>query len=431
MRGTPATTLVDQGHALAGRGDEPFAYDKLCVIDRRQFRLVLGVLVSVTVLQRFAVPAAGSVVGWGLVICLALSVWAFLTGTLRPDPARVALYALALAALLFTLLLKTDGFSLTSIAMLAAIYLPFVGFMEIDRSGYRRILGLFQDLACFFALCGLLQFAVQFPANADWMFPFDLILPSPFFIPDFNLRIPLGDEAGPLKSTGLWFLEPSVYSQTLAFAIIIELAYFHRLARLLLFAAAYLVSFSGTGLLLIAAVAVPVLARSGRYGVLVAATAGLGIALLFRELPPFSLFFGRLDEFTNPLASGSMRFLAPYWWLTGSFFPHPALVLFGFGPGNVEAAVASTDYFVQDSSWLKLLAEYGTCGTLPFLVFYVYILFFNSPDRMLSFACIFQFLLLGGYLNSFYIQFFYMAIVAWPRLPAPQPSPVVSSGDMR
>jgi hypothetical protein len=431
MQDMPAATLVEQNHTVAGHGDEPFARDELSAIDRRQFWLVLGVLVSVTVLQRFAVPAAGSVVGWGLVVCLALSVWAFFTGMLRPDPARVVLYALALAALLSTLLLKTGSFSLTSIAMLAVIYLPFVGFMEVDTAGYRRILGLFQDVALFVALCGLVQFAIQFAASPKWMFPFDSVLPWPFFIPGFNLRIPIGGEAGLLKSTGLWFLEPSHFSQTLGFAILIELAYFHRWRRLLLLAAAYVVSFSGTGFLLVAALAVPVLARSGRYGVLAAAAAGLALAVLFHELPPFSLFFARLDEFTNPLGSGSMRFLAPYWWLSDFFFPHPDRVLFGFGPGNVEPAIRSADYFIQDSSWLKLLAEYGIWGTLPFLVFYLYTLFFNSPDRMLSFACMFQFLLLGGYLNSFYIQFFYMAIVAWPRLLDRQPSSALSSGELR
>jgi NADH:ubiquinone oxidoreductase subunit H len=42
------------------------------------------------------------------------------------------------------------------------------------------------------------------------------------------------------------------------------------------------------------------------------------------------------------------------------------------------------------------------------------VLFARSTNRILSFACLIQFLFLGGFLNSFYVQFLYLCLVVWP-----------------
>jgi hypothetical protein len=85
---------------------------------------------------------------------------------------------------------------------------------------------------------------------------------------------------------------------------------------------------------------------------------------------------------------------------------------------------------VLDTSWLKLLVEYGVIGVASFLPFYLYVLFAHSPDRLLSFACLAQFLLIGGYLNSFYAQFLYLALVGWPRITAIAKGPLQHIGSV-
>ena len=229
-----------------------------------------------------------------------------------------------------------------------------------------------------------------------------------------------------LKSNGLWFLEPSHFSQTLALGIAIEVIYFRRIWLLATLALGYLVSFSGTGLLLLFGTALLGAMLTRRFEILAAVGLAALIAVLCRDVPPFAYFSGRLDEFSNPLASGSMRLLAPYWWLRDVFFVHLDQALLGFGPGNIELALSRTDYAVQDSSWLKLFGEYGLIGGVPFLFFYVYAIFRHSPDRILSLACLVQFCLLGGYLNSFYIQFLHLLLVGWPRLPGSDAAPSVA-----
>jgi hypothetical protein len=275
----------------------------------------------------------------------------------------------------------------------------------------------------FVAISGLAQFAVQVVVGPDWMFPFDRVLPASMFIPNFNLRIPLGDGLALLKSSGLWFLEPSHFSQTIALGLIIEFIYFRRVWFLALLALAYLVSFSGTGLLLLVGTGILGAVVTRRWEILAAILLAALTAFLFRDVPPFSYFAARTAEFTNPLASGSMRLLAPYWWVSDVLFASAQNALLGFGPGNIKVVLARVDYSVQDSSWLKLFGEYGLIGGVPFLSFYLYVLLRHSPNVILSLACLVQFALLGGYLNSFYIQFLHLLLVGWPRISASSDRP--------
>lgn len=382
----------------------------------RHRSLVVTVILSVTVLQRFALPFAGSVVGVGFVLSLAASIWGLVTRRMRIDPARTVLFAIAMAALLLTLVMRPSGYSKLSFAMLVVAYFFFTLYLPLQYSEYLRLLRSVQAVMGFVAISGLVQFLAQFAVGQEWMFPFDRVLPAAMFIPNFNLRIPLGDGLAVLKSNGLWFLEPSHFSQTLALGLIIEFIYFRRIWFLALLALAYLVSFSGTGLLLLFGTGILGAVVTRRWDILAAIFLAALTTFLFRDMPPFSYFAARTAEFTNPLASGSMRLLAPYWWVSDVLLASTRDALLGFGPGNIDIVIARVDYSVQDSSWLKLFGEYGLLGGVPFLCFYIYVLARYSPNIVLSLACLLQFALLGGYLNSFYIQFLHLLLVGWPRI---------------
>lgn len=378
--------------------------------------LIMAVLLAVTLLQRFAVPGSNGLLGLGFVVCLIACGLGVLRGQLVIDPVRLLLYLFAIGTLIVTLFFQQGRFSLFSLAMLALLYLPFVTMREHNLSTYGFVLEIFQRVMILSGLIGLVQFMIQLPLGPDWMFPFDRFLPASLFIDGFNLRIPITDTLPYLKSTGLWFLEPSHFSQLLALAILIEISYQRRLAVLMLFAVSYLASFSGTGALLMLAMGLPLIMRIRQPWLLLPVVAFFLVLPFFQTLPPFSIFLSRLDELNNPMASGSMRFLAPYWLVGDVLLNDPRALLFGFGPGSIEDVIRPIDYMVQDSSWLKLLIEYGLVGTGGFFGFYLYVLFRHAPDRLLAFACLLQFLFLGGYLNAFYIQFLHMVLVGWPRL---------------
>ena len=168
--------------------------------------------------------------------------------------------------------------------------------------------------------------------------------------------------------------------------------------------------------MLLAAAAIVFLVQRRQLLPLLLLGTGAAIVLLLRDVSPFSLFLARLQEFGNPLSSGSMRFFAPYWFVHDVMGGNTSALLFGFGPGRIGELGLSLDYAMLDLSWLKLFAEYGLLGAVPFLGFYVYALFRRSPDHLLSWVCFLQFLFLGGYLNAFYVQFLHMALVAWPKI---------------
>lgn len=378
------------------------------------FFVILG---CITIGQRFAVPFDESQFGVGFLVCLLIVMGLALSGRLTVDPMRVILYAIGMASCLLTLFFKRDSFSFISLMMLFVVYFSYVFSFKVYYEQYHRLLSAFQDIMLFCVWCGIAQFLIQFPLSSDFMYPFDLILPEPLFIPEFNLRIPITDSLPYEKSTGLWFLEPSHFSQFLAFAVIIELRHFNRPKRLILYFGSMGLCFSGTGLVLLALVGAMLAIVQQRIGLIALVIAGFISIFVFQDVFPFSVFYDRLSDFTNPLASGSGRFLAPYWVIADLIGDGRVHVLrWGVGPGEIGSITGSIDYFIQDSSWFKLVLEYGYVAVAFFALFFLVSLFRKSPDKILSMACLIQFLFLGGYLLSFYVHFLYLILVVWPEL---------------
>ncbi len=387
---------------------------------------LIVVLLGCIILQRFAMPMMGGAFGLSFAIGLSVVAWGLLRGFFIIEPARFVLFIVMVAAILLTRVVSDQPFSMLSLMMLLVLYAPFILIMPLSQGAYRRLLLAFQTVAAVVAGCGLVQFAVQFIAGPAWMFPFDRLLPTAFFVPDFNLVIEMGN--GITKSTGLWLLEPSVLSQLMAIAILIELRWFCRPAMLALFGVGILLAFSGTGLLLLAALLPAVLmARGVLHWFVVLALAVIGVAWLLADTFPVSFFLGRFSEFGSTQSSGSMRFLAPFWASFDLFPRRPDLLISGVGPGSDSDALAYLDFGAHDTSWFKLLIEYGLIGALPFAVFYGYCLFADSPDRLLSAAFLFVVLFLGGYLLGFYLQFMILALLVWPRPASPALMPLAGT----
>ncbi len=376
--------------------------------------IILG---SITVIQRFAIPYDQSQFGVGFFACLLITMGMLFTGRLTVDPTRMIWYTIAILGCLVTLFFKRTEISTTSLMMFFVMYVSYAFSLKLYYHQYLSILSSFQDLILFCCWCGLAQFGIQFVLGPDFMFPFDLFMPENLFIPGFNLRIPIAESLTYEKSTGLWFLEPSIWSQFLAIAVIIELRYFNRLRRLAFYFLSIALCFSGTGPVLLLTVGSILVVSQGRIGIMMLAILGLASIFIFKDIFPFSVFYDRLADFSNPQSSGSGRFVATYWvihdlWLEGRYSD----LFWGFGPGQIEQIVSETDYFVQDSSWFKLLLEYGAFGAFFFFMFFLTSLFLRSPDKILALACLIQYLFLGGYLLSFYVHFLYLVLVVWPEI---------------
>ena len=119
--------------------------------------------------------------------------------------------------------------------------------VPVDEAAFFRAVNRLLGIV---AVAGLLQFAAQFAGLR--LFAFAGFVPDPWLIESgYNLAIPTGI-GDVLKSNGFFLVEPSVFSQFMAIGLIIEVLAFRRPLQLALFVGGLVLSFSGTGWIVLA-----------------------------------------------------------------------------------------------------------------------------------------------------------------------------------
>jgi hypothetical protein len=375
------------------------------------------VLVAAIALQRFALPF-----GEGG-IALALPVAWLVAGALalggRLDVWRVALFGLLAAAAAVSAAINLDAVSPDSFALLLATYAPFLVAVPVAEGEWRRALGVFQALAALCAGLGLIQFAAQFAFDAPWLFTFKGVLPEAILQDGYNTIVPLSYGAPVFKSNGGILLEPSIFSQILALALLIEILAFGRAWRLALFAAALPVAYSGTGLLLLAVFLGPILIRRRAHGIAAGLALGAFVIVVLGDVWHADALFRRLGEWQSTQTSGFARFLSAFWLLGDHVADDPVALLFGRGPGSIAPAMAAAPYAAHDPTWGKALFEYGIVGTAALAAFIGVCLFRGTPSRGLSAVLLFGYLFFGGMLLDSRYAAVLLALAVWPRIERP------------
>ena len=332
-----------------------------------------GTLFCCLVLQRFALPLAGLKVSLATPLVLSLAAWAVASGTLVIERRRMALYCGLCAVALFSVatqinlpLAMAPRMSLTSLYY----WLAITGFAvlrfrhSVSETGFFRIVLL--ALAAL-AVVGLAQFVLQFVGIS--FFAFTGVVPEDFLIEEqYNVTIPI--DRGLNKSNGFFLVEPSVFSQFMALAVVIEALYLRRTAYLVLFFVALLSSMSGTGWLVLGSYIVVLAISAGRRGLLGAILLAAGCALAFTALsvvlPDFAdMMSGRVYEFTLPGTSGHERFVTPFMALQDLLNAAPWVSVTGVGPGASEQLIIPYIYHLNTP--IKVLMEYGVFGLMLYL----------------------------------------------------------------
>ena len=332
-----------------------------------------GTLFCCLVLQRFALPLAGLKVSLATPLVLSLAAWAVASGTLVIERRRMALYCGLCAVALFSVatqinlpLAMAPRMSLTSLYY----WLAITGFAvlrfrhSVSETGFFRIVLL--ALAAL-AVVGLAQFVLQFVGIS--FFAFTGVVPEDFLIEEqYNVTIPI--DRGLNKSNGFFLVEPSVFSQFMALAVVIEALYLRRTAYLILFFVALLSSMSGTGWLVLGSYIVVLAISAGRRGLLGAILLAAGCALAFTALsvvlPDFAdMMSGRVYEFTLPGTSGHERFVTPFMALQDLLNAAPWVSVTGVGPGASEQLIIPYIYHLNTP--IKVLMEYGVFGLMLYL----------------------------------------------------------------
>lgn len=383
-------------------------------------------LFSAIFLQRFALHVSGYPVQLVQLTVLGLMIYLLWRRIALVDSARLLGFLALVCVFAIEGLISRGADSLTSLGLLLAIYALNIFVVTVSQENYVRILSSFQRMMVITATLGLTQFFGQFVVPAGWseyLFSFKDLIPADWLLPAFNTVIPVHQGGSVFKSNGVVFLEPSTFSQFLAVAMIVELAVFHAPWRFAVFAFAYLVTYSGTGLVILAATLPFFLTRLRPGHLLVGAVVLGGVFLAAGAALNLDVFVNRAGSFNNEHSSAFARFVGPWMWIRDVQMTDTWRTFFGYGAGSVAMLQQNASFDFHDPTWAKVTIEYGLIGALAFFSFYLHSVFARAHDKRINWALFVMFLATGGALLNPFMAYtvFLLGILptrAWPVSPA-------------
>jgi hypothetical protein len=372
--------------------------------DRRNSRLFIHAgFIACLLLQRFGVTAGSSALFLSLPVFVGMLGFALVTGLARLHVRGAGFYMLFAGWTLIVTLLglvwpdARFGLSISSLFGTLVTY-ACLTLGPSERFDRALIFPTFLSYARFLAGAGIVQWIIQFVGLRFFSFLATVPAMRPVLVEaQFNYNPILHYGSTIMRSNGLLLLEPSIFSQLLAIAIVIDYFIMGRAKWLPLYLAAYLLSFSGTGALSLLLVVPFYAVLSRRNFGQVAAFAILGIVGLIAGMAAFPEQVGsilsRTDELSYSGSSGYARFIGPF--LPIADLSHEARFLLGWGPGATDRYIYH--YEGTGNSLAKLLMDYGVVGLASFLAMFIGALW-RYEIAILSMLAISTFLVGGGYL---------------------------------
>ena len=357
-------------------------------------------LIGVTFLAKLAFAMGSSEIIIGVPMILAALLLGILTGRLKPHPKRFAVYLMVMAVMVALSVFAAPEFIGSSLTLVLLV--PLAASFQLHGAGLdssvhqKRIL----DFALFFCLVGIAQYLGQFVIGPRLAYPIDNFGPQGFvsITKNYNALIPIRYGASTLKANGVFLLEPSYYSQTLAAGFALEATGPRRLTRLGCFCAGFVVAYSGTGLLMLAAALPVLIIAEKRYDIL-AYMMVIGILLLALAKPlGLEVFLDRANEFGSTRSSGYMRYIGGWHLFEQYLWPYPERALFGMGSGMMFRSTPWPLFFVAETGWVKILIEFGLVGFVTYFGFLFYCIF-SSRQSLTVRACVAVTPLLSGILD--------------------------------
>ena len=383
--------------------------------------IILGLCL---ILQRFGLPFGGK--SFSIVGPLGMAVAGFflLRGTLAFNSFRLwcftALATLSVFGLVWHAVVPgrlAEAPNLRSLSqfLLLTSFATFTFLRAMSERAFFRLVNLW---FAFIAIAGIVQFFLQLVGLG--LFAFTGVLPDAIlFESSYNLQIPIGVGAL-LKSNGFFLIEPSTFSQVMALGLIVEILAFRRPVYLGLFVLAILLSFSGTGWIVVGAFVAAAAIGMGWRGIAIAVGT---VALLGSILAGASLLAPdlagavqqRMDEISRPGTSGHLRFITPFWIFSDTLTEHPSAAFIGIGPGVSERLTPPYEYDVNTP--VKISLEFG----IP--AFCLYFLLFvagrKSPiQRRILVPAATMFFIAGAYQQFPPVLFMILLLIAVARLQA-------------
>ncbi len=374
-------------------------------------------VISLVFLQKLGITLGDKVLALALPLyLLGLVVLSVQQGKLEIHPTRLVLYLVFLASALLSQTIHGKTFSMTSMILVLTLYLPVIFRYAVDRALFLKCMRSFQTAMLAIAVIVFLQQISQ----RIWGFhvwpDMNKMVPEQFLIPNFNYWREMGYKVGVFQPNAFFFLEVSIVSQFLAIALIIEFEHLKRISWMVTLGLALLLTYAGTGLLVIACTVPFLLPRlsprlliGGFFAAVVAAIIGLQVGWLDQVAT-------RVSEIQESGTSGYYRFVVPYNALVASFEDVDTL-FFGMGAGaQVEAGNEAVTLPIN-----KLLQEYGLITTVSFFLLFSYCLFEARPSVAVCVGLFVLFNVCGGSLAVPVYVLFYVLIGTFLRIEPDSP----------
>ncbi len=377
--------------------------------------LDITLLACALFLQRFSLSFGNSLMSLDVVPAAFILIHQFAKGRLLIQYDRALWFLAAALAVTSSLLLNFRSAMLPSYCLFVATYWLFTLTKPSDHDRYRRTLHGFQFLVAVLSCLAVAQFAAQFVLDGRELIRFYGVVPD-FLFASFdtnraNTIIPVYDGSSLIKSNGIFLTEPSTMSQMAALGILIEVLEFQRPRYLILLALGLLLSYSGTGVMILL-LFLPLAGLGRRAGLPVLFVLLLVVGLSLTGIIDSSVFLSRVGEFESTGSSGFQRFVSPFWLAAEHIATAPlSTLLLGSGPGTTDAFVATYTvwYSAMAGTWIKMFFEYGVIGSFVFACFFASCFRGSPAPKLLIAALAFYFVFLGGLLLN--TAFLIMTIV--------------------
>lgn len=385
-------------------------------------------MLALTVLDRFGLRVtAHSSVPASLIAMYAL-VTAMLVGGVAELNRRMVMVYLAIATVATLSLMVNAAFtplpylSKMSFLFLIVLYAPFCVSLRrgaVAPTMWRQTVGLYIVFAVLVALAGIAQYLIQFVYHASWIFDYTPLIPEPLRATrGWNTAYTVGVNlpGAWTKSNGFFMREPSIFSVVMAFGLLCELSLARRKWVMAVLAAALLLSYSGSGLLSLAVALLFPLGRKTLARTLAVAGVGAAAFVVFGGVLNLSYTLNRSDEFLKKDSSAYCRFVAPAAQTVREIDSDPWAGLVGHGPGSMVRMGGECGNNRVQTTYAKVVIEYGLLGALAFGALMVAALNRAAAPLRIRIAAGVAWLLLGGnLLDSFYLLFIYLVSAMWPE----------------
>lgn len=379
--------------------------------DWRTKLIICAPVIGATVLSKFALPPWGAS-GFGLIfpIIFAALLYGLVTRRLQFAWRRLLLFCAMLSVLGMIQVLRGDMFSIASVALMAAVGFSYVLTGRGAAFDNVQMLEFFRNLTFWIAALGILQAILLLIGGPRISFPIEHLVPQDFLTQGYNNITPLFYGSPTYKSNGFVMLEPSVFSQLTAIGLIAELAGKARLIRLAVFAGAMIVSYSGTGMLILAVTLPLYVVIYRRWNLLLPGVVLITAIVLLAEPLHLNTFMNRTGEFSSVGSSGFARFVGWRELFADRLWNSPVHALFGYGAGSFITGAAG--YSAAQMSYSKIIFEFGVLGALLYFAFIFYCILSSRAPLVVRVAVLVCYFLNGAYSPT--VTGIALSLLLWP-----------------